>query len=110
MAINATQDGEFVTVPAAANANSGAIVVVGQMFGVAIHSAVTGASLTLKLGGVFTVPKANAASMSMAAGANVYWDGAQATTSATNNTRLGVCLAAANNTVATVSVRLNSSF
>lgn len=109
---NFVQPGDSLTVVAAANATSGAVVVMGQMFGIATHNALTGENLTLKLGGVFDLTKANAASMSMAVGENVYWHaaGSQATTSASSNTRLGVAVVAANNTVTTVRVRLNDTF
>lgn len=107
---NFVQPGDSVTVVAAANVTSGSVVVMGQLFGIATHTALSGANLTLKLGSVFDLPKANAASMAMAVGANVFWDGTQATTSATSNTRLGVALVAASNTATSVRVRLNDSF
>lgn len=112
MAENFVQPGDSVTVVAAANAASGAVVVMGQMFGIATHAALTSENLTLKLGGVFDLAKLNAASMSMAVGANVYWDAtnANAVTNATGNTRIGVALVAVGNTATSVRVRLNSSF
>ena len=108
---NFVQVGDSVTVVAAANATSGNIVVMGQMFGVATHTALTGADLTLKLGGVFDFVKLNAASTSIAVGANVYWDATNAVATPTNSfTRIGVATAAATNVATTVRVRLNDNF
>lgn len=111
MATNFVQPGDSVTVVAAANAISGAIVVMNQMFGIAAHDALTGEQVTLTLGGVWDLAKSNAASMSMAVGANVYWDATNGVASTTNSfTRIGVCMAAVGNTATTVRVRLNSNF
>lgn len=109
---NFVQPGDSVTVVAASNVVSGAVVIMSQMFGVATHTALSGAEVTLKLGGVFDLAKLNAASMSMAVGANVYWDApnAVAVANATGNTRIGVALAAVSNTATSVRVRLNASF
>ena len=106
------QPGDSVTVVAAANAVSGGVVIMNQMFGIAAHDALTGEQVTLTLGGVWDLAKNNAASMSMAVGANVYWDATNghATAAAANATLLGVCMAAVGNTATTVRVRLNSSF
>jgi predicted RecA/RadA family phage recombinase len=109
---NYVESGKLVTVVAAANVTAGNIVVVGQMFGVATKTVLTGAEFEMHCGGVFDFAKLNAASMSMAAGANVYWDvtNAIAVANATNNTRIGVALHAVSNTAAKVRVRLNDSF
>ena len=71
----------------------------------------TGADLTLKLGGVFGFTKLNAASTSIAVGANVYWDATNSVATPTNSfTRIGVAVVAATNVATTVVVRLNDSF
>lgn len=112
MATNILDDGEQVDVTLAANANSGQLVVAGQMFGVALISGVTGDRVPLATGVRATLPKMNAASNSFAVGANVHWDATNAvvTQSATSNLRIGVATAAAANTDATATVRLNGSF
>ena len=109
---NFVQPGDSLTVIAAANANSGTVVVMGQMFGIATHNALTGERLTLKLGGVFDLAKTNAASMSMAVGANVYWDAAnsRATANASGTVKIGVAAVAVDNAAAVVRVRFNDSF
>lgn len=112
MAKNILDTGERVTVTLAANAVSGALVVQGVMFGVAAISGVTGESVPLITGVRCTLPKMNAASNSFAVGANVHWDATNAvvTQSATSNLKIGVATAAAANTDATATVRLNGSF
>lgn len=112
MAKNVTQDGDRLTVVAPAAVASGDLVLVGNAFGIAITSASSGANVAIETGVVADLPKTNAASMSMAAGALAYWDnsGKKVTTSATSNTKIGVAMAAVSNTAETVSVRLNGSF
>jgi predicted RecA/RadA family phage recombinase len=113
MATNYVQDGvhvEFTAPSGGVNANG--VVVLTNMFGVALLDAVSGATSQLAIGGVWDIPKTNAASMSMAVGAYVYWDasGGAATTSATSNTKLGVAVSAVTNVATTVRVRFNDSF
>lgn len=113
MATNYVQDGahvEFLAPSGGVNAND--VVVLSKMFGVALLDAVSGATSQLGIGGIWDIPKTNAASMSMAVGDYVYWDasGAKATTSATSNTKIGVAVAAVSNTAATVRCRFNDSF
>src|SRR5687768_13736264 len=112
MAKNFVQPGDSITFVAAANATSGALVIIGQMFGIADYSQVTGEQLTITCGGVWDLPKLNAASMSFAVGANVYWDATNsvAVANATGNTKVGVATAAVSNTASTVRTRLNSNF
>ena len=113
MATNFVREGDVFEVEAPSGGlTAGNVYVAGQAFGVVLASAASGATTQCKVGGVWDVTKLNAASMSMAVGANVHWDAtnAQATTSATTNTKIGVAVAAAGNTDATVRVRLNPSF
>jgi predicted RecA/RadA family phage recombinase len=109
---NYRKSGEYVSYPAAANAVSGAIVVVGQMFGVATHNALTGEWLTIRCGGIIELDKLNAASMSVGMGGNVYWDAtnSKAVANVTGNTKIGVAVAAASNVAPKIMVRLNASF
>jgi predicted RecA/RadA family phage recombinase len=112
MAKNFHKPGEVMTVTAAANVVSGQLVVIGQMFGVATYSANTGEKVELRTGGVWKFDKTNAASQSVAEGANVYWDATnlKTTVSATSNTRIGVAAYAVTNTDTSIYVRLNPSF
>lgn len=112
MARNFLHDGERMTVVAPANANSGDLVVVGQMFGIAETSPVSGSNVVIRCGGVATLRKLNGASSSFAQGANLHWDATNAnvTISATSNTRIGVAAVAAANTDVVATIRLNPSF
>lgn len=112
MATNILDNGGQVDVTLAANATSGSLVVLNQMFGIAIISGVTGERIPLATGVRVTLPKMNAASNSFAVGANVHWDATNAvvTQNATSNLKIGVATAAAANTDATATVRLNGSF
>lgn len=112
MSRNYVHNGDHMTVAAPAAVNSGDLVIVGQMFGVAQASAASGANVSLRTGGVHSLRKLNGASTSYAAGANLYWDATNAnvTISATGNTRIGVAGAAAANADTLAVVRLNPSF
>jgi predicted RecA/RadA family phage recombinase len=112
MATNIQGDGRQINYTASGNVASGALVVAGQAFGIALISGVSGDVIPLAVGVQCTLPKANAASTSQAFGSNVYWDAtnSQCTISAISNTRIGVAMAAAANTDTTVAVRLNGSF
>jgi predicted RecA/RadA family phage recombinase len=113
MATNYVQDGVHVEFTApSGGVNGNAVVILNNMFGVALLDAVSGATSQLGIGGVWDIAKPNAVSTSMAVGAFVYYDAtnAVATASATSNTKLGVVVRAASNTDTTVRVRFNSSF
>jgi predicted RecA/RadA family phage recombinase len=101
-------DGSVVTVAAPAAKNSGEGVLLGNLFGVAIANASSGANVAVATTGVHAIRKLNGASTSFAAGANVHWDNTNAncTVSATSNLKIGVAVAAAANTDTTVQVRL----
>lgn len=101
-----------LTVAAPANVNSGQLVVVNQMFGVAIASALSAANVAISVGPTAFLPKANAVSTSQAAGSNVHWDATNGvcTISATSNLKIGVAAAAAGNTDTRVEVHLNPGF
>lgn len=101
-----------LTVAAPANVNSGQLVVVNQIFGVAVASALSAANVAISVGPTAFLPKANAVSTSQAAGSNVHWDATNAVTtvSATSNLKIGVCAATSVNTDTTVLVHLNPGF
>ena len=112
MAKNMVAEGLTQDVTVGANVTSGQLVLAGSLFGIAQHDAQSGAKCTLQLGGVWTLPKTNAASNAFTVGAKVYWDNTngKATASSTSNTLIGVAAAAAANTDAAANVRLNGSF
>lgn len=110
---NYVSSGQTMDVVAPANVASGSLVVVGQMFGVALTSAASGASLAIQTGGVYSgLPAINAAGTSATAGTNAHWDAAnnQVTVSATSNLKVGVFALPKANTDTSVTVRLNESF
>lgn len=104
---NFLQPGDSLTVPAPADVASGDGVKVGQMFGVATHDAKSGTDVTLKLTGVFELPKTSA--QAWAVGALVYWTGSAATTTKGTNLPIGCAVAVADNPSDTGFVRLNGT-
>jgi predicted RecA/RadA family phage recombinase len=86
-------------VVAAANTNSGDVVILGGGAGIALATTPSGANVPLALGATAQIRKLNGASTAFAAGANVHWDAtnANATPSATSNVRIGVAERAAAN-------------
>lgn len=105
---NFIQTGDIVPVTAPAGGlASGAGVLVGSLFGVAIGPAAAGAAVEISTRGVFDLPKTG--SGALAAGAKVYWDDTAkaATGTASGNSLIGVALAAAAADSANIRVRLN---
>lgn len=98
------------TIIAAAAAASGDLVVVGIMFGVAANSAQAGEELVLDHTGVydFVAKSADTAVVGSAA----YWDAAtkSVTTTASDNTKIGVFVAAKLANETTSRIRLNSAY
>ena len=105
------QPGHAVTLAAPYAVLSGDGLLVGSLFGIATHDAASGAEVETQLTGV--VDMAKAASQAWTVGAKVYWDNTAkvATTTATNNTLIGVALLAVGNTAGETigRVRLNGS-
>lgn len=103
---NLVSKGKRVPVVApSGGAVSGRIVVLNNLFGVAMANAASGENVVLDVTQeTWLLPKANAASTSFAVGANVHWDAtnAVATPSATSNLKVGVAVVAASNTDTTV--------
>lgn len=89
---NFVQPGAVLTVPAPADVTSGAGVLVGSLFGVAGHSALSGASLDLHVEGVWDLPKTG--SQAWTVGALIYWTGTACTTTASTNKLIGAAVAA----------------
>jgi len=104
--------GNVITVAAPAAVNSGDLVLVGTMFGVAARDAASGEQVELNTGGVYDLPKA--ASQAWTVGAKVYWDNTAkvATTTTSGNTLIGVATVAVDGAAGSTigRVRLNGSF
>jgi len=85
---NFVQKGEAITVAAPANVVSGQGVLVGDLFGVAITAASSGALVEIQTEGVVSLPKAAG---SIGAGVRVFWDnsGGRVTTTAGANRCIG---------------------
>lgn len=107
---NFVQPGDVITVAAPYDVESGGGLLVGLMFGIAAFAATSGVEVEAKTTGVFDLPKTSAQAWTV--GAKIYWDNTNkvATTTATDNTLIGVAVAAAANPSATGRVRLNGSF
>lgn len=107
---NYVQKGENLTLPAPYAVSSGDGALVGSIFGVAAGDAANGAEVDLVTVGVFVLPKVS--TDAMAVGSPVYWDddAKLVTTTATDNTKIGVSVATAVNPSGTTSVRLNGVF
>jgi len=104
--------GNVLTLAAPYDVVSGDGLLVGAIFGVATHDALSGAEVETQLAGV--VDLAKVASQAWTAGAKVYWDNTarRVTNVASGNTLIGVAvLAVGSGAEETVGrVRLNASF
>jgi predicted RecA/RadA family phage recombinase len=106
---NFIQDGHTVTLTAPTGGiTSGSGLLVGAIFGVAAFDAAAGADVEAALEGVFELPKA---ADTIAQGDKLYWDATnkRLTTTATDNTLVGVAIVAAAGAATTVRVRLNGT-
>ena len=101
------QDGNIITVTAAANIASGDGVLVGSMFGVAAADAVAGDDVEIATNGVYELPKLSTAVI--AQGDRVAWNSStgKVVVPATGMFPIGVATEAAGNGTATLSVRLD---
>ena len=102
--------GDIVDVAAPYEVASGDGALIGALFGVAVADAANGTPVRLKTTGVFDLAKLAAQAWTL--GAKIYWDNTnkRCTSVATDNTLIGVAVAAAANPSATGLVRLNGSF
>ena len=106
------QPGHALTLAAPYDVVSGDGLLVGAIFGVATHDALSGAEVEAQLTGVVEIAKT--ASQAWTAGAKVYWDNTakRVTNVASGNTLIGAAVlavgAGAEETVGRV--RLNASF
>ena len=72
MATNFVQPGDVIQYTAGADIASGAVVKLGNILGVALAAIANGATGSVKINGVFTVPKVTAAVI--AQGESLTWD------------------------------------
>jgi len=107
---NYIQPGNNITVAAPTAVTSGAGVILGDLFGVANGDAVSGADVVLSTVGVFELPKTTADDIP--AGSTVFWDASESevTLTSTDNTKIGVAIAAVGAGTVIAKVRLNGSF
>lgn len=108
---NFIQTGDVITVTAPADVSAGDGVLVGDIFGVAVTDAKSGAAVEIKTTGVFEMAKTNAQAWA-AVGTALYWDnsGKLVTSTAGTNKLIGVNVATAANPSGTGTVRLNGIF
>ncbi|SDE33999.1 DUF2190 family protein [Rhodobacter capsulatus] len=105
---NYLHSGDVLSVPTPAAVSSGGVVIVGQIKGIAVTDAASGALVAVQTRGVFTLPKE--AALAVTLGAAIYWDATPgpgvATTTASGNPALGFATAAADAAAATVEVKI----
>ncbi|SDX81399.1 DUF2190 family protein [Roseicitreum antarcticum] len=106
---NFMQIGEVVSLAAPRDVTSGEGMLVGKVFGIAVHDAASGAPVEVQRRGVYTHAKTSA--QAWAVGAAVYWDNTNFvfTTTSSGNTLVGAALAAAVNPSATGTVLLDGT-
>ena len=103
---NYVQPGDTVTVVAPATVLSGAGLLVGALFGVALSDAASGESMEMVTEGVVDLPKA---AVVITQGTKLYWDNTSknVTTTVGTNTLIGCALLAAAIGDTITRVRLN---
>lgn len=107
---NFVQAGSNLTIPTPHAVTAGHGVKLGGIFGVAVGSAASGSTVDIATFGVYDLAKVTAETFAI--GAAVYWDDSEGlvTSTATDNTKIGVAVAVAGNPSASVKVRLNGTF
>ena len=102
-------DGDSIDYTPGADVAAGAVVVQGELVGVARRPIPANTLGALAVEGVFDFPKATGVGTAITAGANCYWNAAaqQATTTASGNKLIGKTVRAAADADATVRVRLS---
>lgn len=112
MATTYLQAGDTITFTAAANITSGDVVELGDVLGVAVMTAASGAECEARVNGVFTMAKATGVVFTV--GQKVNWDASagnvtSATTAATDDiTDAGFIVAAAATGATTCELRLTA--
>jgi predicted RecA/RadA family phage recombinase len=105
---NHIQNGDVITVPAPVGGiASGEGLIIGNIFGIAAYTAVVGDPLELATTGVYQLPKATAAVLTV--GARVAWDNTAKNINLPGTGRfpVGVATEAAGNGITSVAVRLD---
>lgn len=104
MAKNLKALGEVYDYPATAAVTSGDVIEMTDTIGVALSDGAIGETISVRVAGVFELPKAAATAITQ--GQSVYWSGTAITTTATDNTYAGKAYvaAAADDTVVQVSL------
>lgn len=107
MAKNYIQPGEVLDYTASTAVTSGSGVLMGKRLGVALADIANGATGSVAVRGVYSLPKLS--TDVVAQGDELYWDNTnkRLTTTASGNTKAGYAAAAAGNGVATVAIALN---
>lgn len=102
-------DGNSIDYTPGSAVTAGAVVVQGELVGVAKVDIPASALGALAVAGVFDFPKATGGGTAITAGANCYWNAGaqQATTTATGNKLIGKCVRAAADADATVRIRMS---
>jgi predicted RecA/RadA family phage recombinase len=108
---NFIQDGDILVVPAPYDRSAGQGAQVGQLFGVCVGNASSGAEVALKTAGVFDLTKIG--SQAWTVGQLIYWDNTnkRCTNVATGNLLIGAAVAAVDNAAGSTTgrVRLNGA-
>jgi predicted RecA/RadA family phage recombinase len=107
MATNYIQEGKALNyTPSGSSLSSGDLVVIGTIAGIAKTDIADGDTGAVHISGVFSLPKATGA---VTQGAKLYWDASESevTTTATDNTLIGIAAAAALSGDASIPVLLN---
>lgn len=103
---NYIESGDVLVVTAAAEINSGDVVITGSLIGVSVADAAVGEKVAVNLKGVYSLPKKAADTIDQ--GQAVYWDTTpgEVTETSTDNTLIGYAFAAAGGSTTTVQVKL----
>jgi predicted RecA/RadA family phage recombinase len=104
---NYIEPGDTITVPAPAAVNSGDLVIVGKLIGVATNTVAIGVNVAIKTTGVFEFPKVSAEAWTVGAPINWLVGTKQATIGA--GALIGVASEPAANPSSVGRVRLNPS-
>jgi predicted RecA/RadA family phage recombinase len=101
-------EGRAIDYTPSADVAVGAVVVQGELVGIAKQAIAANALGALALTGIFDIAKATGAGSAITVGANVYWDATNkvATTTSTSNKLIGKVVKAAADGDATVRVRM----
>jgi predicted RecA/RadA family phage recombinase len=103
------QPGDMITVTAPNAVTAGQGVLVGTLFGVAMHDAASGAPVDILTTGVVDIAKASG--VAVTAGARVFWVPGtnNVNTTATSQVNVGVAIQAAASGDATVRIKLGAN-